>query len=105
VKVEENWVVVASNGGNPKHPDWYFNLLNHPRATIQVGKMACNVEACRATDLERSELWQLLLNIWSAYASYQAGIQREIPIFLLKPVKPIRYNGVKLILHRSKNSH
>jgi len=102
LKVEENWVVVASNGGNPKHPDWYFNLLNQPKATIQVGKFIFDVEACTVSGVEHSILWQLLLDIWPAYANYQAGIQREIPILLLKPVKPIRRNGVNLILHRSK---
>jgi deazaflavin-dependent oxidoreductase (nitroreductase family) len=100
VKVAENWVVVASNGGNPKHPDWYFNLLSQPQAKVQVGKLFCDVEARTVSDLERNGLWQLLLKIWPAYARYQAGIQREIPILLLKPVKLTRQNGISTVLHR-----
>jgi deazaflavin-dependent oxidoreductase (nitroreductase family) len=103
LKVEENWVVVASNGGNPKHPDWYFNLLSQPKATIQVGKYFHDVEASAASDVERSTLWQLLVDVWPAFEKYEAGIQGEIPILLLKPVKPIRNNGVKSFLYRSKN--
>lgn len=102
LKVKEYWVVVASNGGDPKHPDWYFNLLSQPKATIQVGKLIYEVEACAVSDGERSTIWRLMLDVWPAYANYQAGIQREIPILLLKPVKPVEQNGVKSIFQRSK---
>ena len=88
LKVRENWVVVASNGGDPKHPDWYFNLLNQPNVTIQVGKFATDVEASVATTEQRNEIWPLMVNIWPGYAHYQSGILREIPIIILKPVKP-----------------
>lgn len=88
LKVRENWVVVASNGGNPKHPDWYFNLLDQPNVTIQVGKFTTYVEASVATTEQRNEIWPLMVDIWPGYAHYQSGIHREIPIILLKPVKP-----------------
>jgi|GEM_PF-171191 len=103
IKVKDGWVVVASNGGDPKRPNWYHNLLSQPRATIQVGKLVYEVEANAISGAERTRLWQLLVDVWPAYENYQAGIQREIPVILLRPVKQLRFNGVILNFHRSGN--
>jgi deazaflavin-dependent oxidoreductase (nitroreductase family) len=84
----KNWVVAGSNGGDKNHPDWYYNLMTQPEAIVQVGKYQTRVKAPTVTDLERNTLWKQLLRVWSAYANYQQGIQREIPIVVLEPVNP-----------------
>jgi deazaflavin-dependent oxidoreductase (nitroreductase family) len=95
--VGDNWVVIGSNGGNLKHPSWYFNLLDQPQAKIQVGMARHLVMACLASGAERSALWEQLLKVWPAYANYQAGIQREIPIVVLKPIRLSRSNGSRAL--------
>lgn len=104
LKVAEKWVVVASNGGNPNHPDWYFNLMNQPQAKVQVGKLSYDVQAQLVSGAERSKLWDLLLNVWPAYANYQAGITREIPIFVLNPDKVIKQNKFDSVIQTVKQT-
>lgn len=86
LKEGKNWIVTGSNGGDQKHPDWYYNLIANPTAHIQVGKYQTEIKAHLATGLNRSFLWNQLLNIWPAYANYQKDIHREIPIMILEPV-------------------
>lgn len=90
--------MVASNGGNPKHPEWCFNLISQPRAKVQARKLTFEVEAHIVSNPERSKLWQLLLKVWLLYANYQAGIQREIPIFVLNPIKPDKPNSANFVI-------
>jgi len=45
LKVVENWIKITSHGGNPKHPDWYLNLLNQPKSRIQIGRSTHDIEA------------------------------------------------------------
>lgn len=97
VNVESGWVVVASNGGNPKNPDWYFNLINTPKAKIQVGKFTYQVEAHVVSGSEYANLWNLLLEAWPAYATYQTGIARKIPIFILIPFNTARRDPFAII--------
>lgn len=96
----KNWVVVGSNGGDKNHPDWYYNLMTQPEAMVQVGKYQTRVKARTVTALERIALWKQLLKVWSAYANYQKGILREIPIVVLEPVSvpPGQNDGSELIV-------
>lgn len=86
LKEGRNWVVTASNGGDRHHPDWYYNLLSQPEAIVQVGKYQTRVKAMIMADQERSTLWGKFLKVWAAYANYQHGIQREIPVVVLVPI-------------------
>lgn len=81
----ENMVVVASNGGNPRHPAWWFNLERHPEAEVQVGKVTRRVRAETASAEERSRLWPLLVETTPGYAEYQKGTERTIPVVILRP--------------------
>jgi deazaflavin-dependent oxidoreductase (nitroreductase family) len=79
----ERWVVVASKGGAPEHPDWYKNLRASPEATIQVKSEVIPVLAETAEGEERVRLWRSMTEIWPAYDDYQAKTDREIPVVIL----------------------
>ena len=78
------WVVVASKGGAPDHPDWYKNLAAAPNATIQVKDEVIPVRARAAEGEERARLWQLMADVWPAYDEYQQRTDREIPVVVLE---------------------
>jgi deazaflavin-dependent oxidoreductase (nitroreductase family) len=79
----ERWVVVASKGGAPEHPDWYKNLRASPEATIQVKSEVIPVLAETAEGEERVRLWRSMTEVWPAYDDYQAKTDREIPVVIL----------------------
>ncbi len=80
----DRWVVVASKGGAPDHPDWYKNLLSDPEATIQVKADRIPVTASTAEGEERSRLWKLMAGAWPAYDDYQRKTSREIPVVVFE---------------------
>lgn len=77
-------VLVASNGGSPTHPAWYLNLLDEPRATIEVGGARRRVAARTVTGAEREPLWQRAVATYPAYARYQRRTERELPVVVLE---------------------
>jgi deazaflavin-dependent oxidoreductase (nitroreductase family) len=79
-----NWVVVASKGGAPDHPDWYENLRANPQATIQVKGDQIPVRARTADGPERERLWTLMAEAWPAYNDYQRKTSREIPVVVFE---------------------
>ena len=81
----ENTVVVASNGGNDKHPVWWLNLQNQPEAALQLGREKKRVRAERANDEERARLWPRLVEMYSSYEDYQKKTKRAIPVVILRP--------------------
>jgi deazaflavin-dependent oxidoreductase (nitroreductase family) len=76
----DRWVVVASKGGAPEHPDWYKNLQAEPTAVIQVKDAQIPVRATTAEGDERSRLWSRMTEVWPAYDGYQQRTAREIPV-------------------------
>lgn len=80
----DTWVVVASQGGAPDHPDWYKNLAADPTATIQVKRELIPVRAQTASGAERSRLWQRMTEVWPDYDTYQARTDREIPVVVFR---------------------
>ena len=81
-----SYVIVASKGGAPKHPQWYLNLQAHPEVEVQVGTKKLKAKARTATGDERSRLWAIALKFWPPYADYQQKTEREIPVVVLDPV-------------------
>jgi deazaflavin-dependent oxidoreductase (nitroreductase family) len=79
----ERFVVIASKGGAPEHPDWYLNLTENPEIEIQVKGERFPVEATTAEGEERERLWKLLNEDWPDYDSYQQKTDREIPVVVL----------------------
>ena len=78
-------VIVASKGGDPKHPSWYHNLLANPDTTLQIGSERRAVRARTATAEERERLWPEVVAMYQGYAGYQRRTEREIPLVILEP--------------------
>jgi F420H(2)-dependent quinone reductase len=78
-------ILIASKGGNPKNPAWYYNLMANPNTTVQVGSQHLNVHARRATSEERPRLWSLMVGVYRGYEGYQRRTAREIPVVVLEP--------------------
>lgn len=80
----DNWVVVASKGGAPNHPDWYQNLQANPEAKIQVKGDVIPVRARTTEGDERQRLWDLMVEKWPAYNDYQRKTSRQIPVVVFE---------------------
>ena len=80
----ENPMVVASKGGNPRHPAWYLNLRERPDVDVQIRGDKFRARARDATPEERPELWRQMAEIWPDYDRYQQRTDREIPIVILE---------------------
>ena len=81
----ERYTVVASLGGAPKHPVWYFNIVAEPHVTLQDGPVVKDYVAHEATGDEKAEWWKRAVEAWPAYEEYQAKTERQIPLFVLEP--------------------
>lgn len=80
-----NYIVIASAGGQAKHPAWWLNLRATPLATIEVGSQRVAVQARAATSEEKPRLWQLMTAVYPAYDGYQRKTTREIDVVVLTP--------------------
>lgn len=81
----DDYLIVASVGGMPKHPAWYLNLQADPSAHIQVKGDHFDVVARTASDDEKPRLWQIVNEVWPNYDVYQARTDRQIPVVILSP--------------------
>ena len=79
-----NYVLVASQGGTPQHPDWYLNLEAHPEVGVQVKADTFRARARTAEGDERERLWTQLNGIWPHYDEYQEKTERVIPVVVLE---------------------
>jgi deazaflavin-dependent oxidoreductase (nitroreductase family) len=80
----DRYLVVASRGGAPTHPDWYQNLVAWPDVQVQVMAERFKARARTATPAEKPALWKTMTSIWPAYDEYQARTTREIPLVVLE---------------------
>jgi deazaflavin-dependent oxidoreductase (nitroreductase family) len=87
VEHEGRYAVVASQGGAPKHPVWYFNLKSEPHVELQDGPVKQDLRAREVTGAERAEWWERAVAAYPPYADYQKKTDREIPVFVLEPVE------------------
>ncbi len=78
-------IIVASQGGLPKHPQWYHNLRADPDAHIQIGPRRHAVHAVVADSEQRARLWPLLVDAYADFDTYQSWTEREIPVIILQP--------------------
>ena len=78
---------VASKGGAPDQPEWYYNFLAHPEVELQDGNVKQTYQARVLEGEERTDWWEHAVATWPTYASYQKKTDREIPVFLLEPSK------------------
>src|SRR5690349_4301111 len=77
---DDRFVIFGSKGGSPSHPDWYYNLLAHPQATIEVGTETIEVTAKVATGELRDQLYAAQVKIIPQFAEYQEKASRQIPV-------------------------
>jgi deazaflavin-dependent oxidoreductase (nitroreductase family) len=81
----ERVVLVASKGGDDRHPDWYRNLVANPDVELTVGGTTRPMRAHTADATERDELWPRIVAAYRGYADYQRRTEREIPVVVLVP--------------------
>jgi len=81
----ENVVVIASNGGSDRHPEWWLNLRSEPTAEVQVGPDVSTVVAVKAEGDERDRLWRDVVELYHGYDEYRRMTKREIPVAVLRP--------------------
>lgn len=80
----ERMLVIASNLGAPRHPDWYHNLVAHPAVTIEAGDEAFEGVAEVTAGEERLRLWTRAVALYPFLADHQAKTARQIPVVALK---------------------
>ena len=85
VEHDGRYAVVASQGGAPKHPVWYHNVIADPHVELQDGPTRQDMTAREVTGEEKSQWWERAVAAWPDYASYQERTDREIPVFVLEP--------------------
>lgn len=79
----DDYVVMASAGGDPKHPAWYFNLVANPDVVLEVGAERVDATAVQTHGNERAEVLASMVASMPRFGDYQAGVEREIPLFKL----------------------
>jgi F420H(2)-dependent quinone reductase len=88
MRVEHDGVyaVVASLGGAPKHPVWYFNIVAQPHVELQDGPVKRDYLAREIFGDEKAKWWERGVAAYPPYAEYQEKTDREIPVFVLEPM-------------------
>jgi deazaflavin-dependent oxidoreductase (nitroreductase family) len=85
VEHDGTYAVVASLGGAPKHPVWYYNLKADPHVELQDGPTKRDYTAREVSGDEKALWWRRAVEVWPDYDKYQAKTERAIPIFVLEP--------------------
>jgi deazaflavin-dependent oxidoreductase (nitroreductase family) len=78
-------VLVASFGGDDRHPAWYLNLSADPEVRVTTAGSTRTLIARTATDEEKARLWPQIISRYRGYARYQERTQRQIPVVILEP--------------------
>lgn len=81
-----NYVVIASRGGDDRHPGWYLNLRREPQVEVQVGARKFRARAREAREEERAPLWRKMAAVWPDYDKYAGQTERRIPVVVLEPI-------------------
>jgi F420H(2)-dependent quinone reductase len=89
MRVEHNgeYAIVASLGGAPKNPVWYYNVANNPRVELQDGSVTRDYDAREVLGDEKAVWWERAVAAYPDYADYQTKTDRQIPVFVLTPVQ------------------
>ncbi|MFI9590493.1 nitroreductase family deazaflavin-dependent oxidoreductase [Nonomuraea sp. NPDC052265] len=80
----DDFLVVASKGGDPDDPQWYKNLLAHPDVEVQVKGDRFKARARTASEEEKPEMWRTMTRTWPQYDEYQEKTGRRIPVVVLQ---------------------
>ena len=79
------YVLVASKGGDDRHPQWYLNLVAHPDIELTVRGRTLPMRARTATSAEKARLWPEIVAANPGYAAYQRKTERDIPVVICEP--------------------
>ena len=85
VREGDQLLVIASNAGAPKHPDWYHNVVANPSVTVEVGPRRFPARATVAEGAERERLYAAQATLMPGFAEYQRNTTRRIPVVILEP--------------------
>ena len=86
VEHDGEYAVVASLGGAPQNPVWYYNLTANPHVELQDGPVKKDYEAREVQGAEYADWWERAVETWPDYAQYQTKTDRTMPIFVLTPI-------------------
>jgi len=88
MRVEHNgeYAIVASLGGAPKNPVWYYNVSKNPHVELQDGTATGDFRAREVFGDEKATWWERAVAAYPDYADYQRKTDREIPVFVLTPI-------------------
>ncbi|ULP45652.1 nitroreductase family deazaflavin-dependent oxidoreductase [Mycolicibacter virginiensis] len=88
MRVEHNgeYAIVASLGGAPQNPVWYYNVAANPRVELQDGPVTGDYDAREVFGEEKALWWERAVEAFPYYAEYQEKTDRQIPVFVLTPV-------------------
>lgn len=87
VEHEGRYALVASQGGAPEHPRWYYNLRAEPGIELQDGPIKVKMVTRELRGPERDVWWERAVAAYPPYAEYQAKTSRQIPVFVAEPVE------------------
>jgi len=87
VQHDSRYAVVASRGGAPTNPAWYYNLKKNPHVELQDGASKRDYRAREVTGDEKVAWWGYALKAWPDYAVYQTKTERQIPVFVLESME------------------
>ena len=87
VKDGDRFVVIASKGGAPTNPDWYYNILANPLVTVEMGTEKFQARASAAEEPERTRLYNKMVEMMPGFDDYRRKTTRVIPVIVLTPVK------------------
>lgn len=87
VEHDGEYAIVASLGGAPKNPVWYYNVKKNPRVELQDGTRTADYDAREVFGEEKATWWRRAVEVWPDYADYQRKTDREIPVFVLTPIQ------------------
>ncbi|MFI5781502.1 nitroreductase family deazaflavin-dependent oxidoreductase [Nocardia sp. NPDC051570] len=87
MRVENNgeYAIVASRGGAPKNPVWYYNVKAHPHVELRDREVVKDYTAREVFGDEKAQWWARAVEAWPDYAEYTKRTDREIPLFVLTP--------------------
>ena len=85
VEHDGRYAAIASQGGAPTHPRWYYNLRADPFVELQDGARKQDMTAREVTGEERAQWWERAVAAYPPYAEYQQRTSRQIPVFVLEP--------------------
>jgi F420H(2)-dependent quinone reductase len=84
VEKDGRYAMVASKGGDPAHPSWYFNVQANPAVKLQDGDKIVSLTARELDGAERRQWWERAVEAYPPYAEYQTKTTRLIPVFVLE---------------------